>query len=88
VRFINEHKGVFGIEPVCRVLSGHGCPIAPSTYYDADRRPPSARAVRDEQLKAAITRIHADNFGVYGRGRCGWRSTVRASRWRGAPWSG
>jgi len=66
VRFISEHKGVFGIEPICRVLSQHGCPIAPSTYYDAAGRPPCARAVRDEQLKAAITRVHADNYGVYG----------------------
>ena len=48
------------------MLTEHGCPIAPSTYYDAARRPPSARAGRDEQLKAAITRIHQDNYGVYG----------------------
>jgi transposase InsO family protein len=57
---------VFGIEPICRVLSEHGCPIAPSTYYDTASRPPSARAVRDEQLKAAITAVHQANFGVYG----------------------
>ena len=66
MRFISEHKGVFGVEPICRVLSEHGCPIAPSTYYDTARRPRPARAVRDEQLKAAIGRVHAANFGVYG----------------------
>jgi len=66
VRFIAGHKARFGVEPICRVLSEHGCPIAPSTYYDALRRLPSARAVRDEQLKAAITRVHQDNYGVYG----------------------
>ena len=66
MRFISEHKGVFGVEPICRVLSEHGCPIAPSTYYDTARRPRPARAVRDEQLKAAIGRVHAGNFGVYG----------------------
>ena len=66
VRFISEHKARFGVEPICRVLTEHGCPIAPSTYYDAARRAPSARAVRDEQLKAAISRVHQDNFGVYG----------------------
>jgi putative transposase len=66
VRFIGGYKGVFGVEPICRVLSEHGCPIAPSTYYDTVSRPLSARARRDEQLKAAITWIHADNFGVYG----------------------
>jgi putative transposase len=66
VRFISEHKNRFGVEPICRVLTQHGWPIAPSTYYDAARRAPSARTVRDEQLKAAISRVHKDNYGVYG----------------------
>jgi putative transposase len=66
VRFIDGHKARFGVEPICRVLTEHGCPIAPSTYYDAASRGPSARARRDEQLKAAITRVHQDNYGVYG----------------------
>jgi phosphatidate phosphatase APP1 len=26
--FINEHRDVYGVEPICKVL-----PIAPSTYY-------------------------------------------------------
>jgi putative transposase len=46
------------------VLSEHGCPIAPSTYYDAASRKPSPRARRDEQLKAAIVRVHQGNYGV------------------------
>jgi putative transposase len=66
VRFIAGHRARFGVEPICRVLSEHGCPIAPSTYYGTARRLPSARAVRDEQLKAAISRVHQDNYGVYG----------------------
>jgi putative transposase len=66
VRFISEHKDRFGVEPICRVLSQHGWPIAPSTYYDAARRAPSARAVRDERLKTLISRVHRDNYGVYG----------------------
>jgi len=66
VRFISEHKHRFGVEPICRVLTQHGWPIAPSTYYDAVSRAPSARARRDELLKAAIARVHADNYGVYG----------------------
>jgi putative transposase len=66
VRFISEHENRFGVEPICRVLTGHGCQIAPSTCYDAARRAPSARAVRDEQLKAAISQIHRDNYEVYG----------------------
>jgi len=40
VKFIAEHADRadrgrrWGVEPICRVLSEHGCPIAPSTYYD------------------------------------------------------
>jgi putative transposase len=66
VRFISGHKARFGVEPICRVLTEHGVPIAPSTYYDAAGRGPSARAVRDEQLKAHIARVHGENYGVYG----------------------
>ena len=66
MRFISDHKARFGVEPICRVLTEHGVPIAPSTYYDAIARGPSARQVRDEQLKAAITRVHGENYGVYG----------------------
>jgi putative transposase len=48
------------------VLTQHGCQIAPAAYDDAARRAPSARAVRDERLKAMISRVHQDNYGVYG----------------------
>jgi len=41
-------------------------PIAPSTYYDHVNRGPSRRAVRDEALKAEITRVHTQNYGIYG----------------------
>ena len=64
--FISEHKDLFGVEPICRVLSQHGCQVAPSTYYDAVRRAPSARAVRDQRLRTEISRVHAANYGVYG----------------------
>jgi putative transposase len=66
VRFIDEHKGVFGVEPICRVLSQHGAPIAPSTYYAAKSRPASARAVRDARLRAEVTRVWKENREVYG----------------------
>jgi putative transposase len=48
------------------VLTQHGCQIAPAAYDDAARRAPSARAVRDERLKAMISRVHQDNYGVDG----------------------
>ena len=64
--FIDAHRGRFGVEPICRVLTEHGCKIAPNTYWAHRKRPPSARAVRDELLKAEIARVHADNLSVYG----------------------
>jgi putative transposase len=68
VSFIDAHKdhrtsdGLrWGIEPICAVLQ-----IAPSTYYAARTRAPSARAVRDEALKVEITRVWRENLDVYG----------------------
>jgi putative transposase len=66
VRFIDEQKDVFGAGPICRVLTQHGAPIAPSTYYAAKSRPASARAVRDAQLKSEIARVWKENYEVYG----------------------
>lgn len=72
MRFVAEHAdrltvdGLrWGVEPICRVLSEHGTPIAPSTFYDARGRT-SARRKRDEQLRTAIARVHQANYGVYG----------------------
>jgi putative transposase len=72
VSFIDEHKdrrdgGLrWGVEPICAVLSEHHLPIAPATYYAAKRRPPSARAVRDGELRPLIAALHQANYGVYG----------------------
>lgn len=66
--FIDAHRHrtsadglVWGVEPICRVLQ-----VAPSTYYAARSRPPSARAVRDSELVGEIRRVHAENYSVYG----------------------
>ncbi|MGW3167345.1 IS3 family transposase [Streptomyces sp. NPDC001142] len=66
VAYIDQHKEQFGVQPICDVLTETDAPIAPSTYYAAHTRPPSARSLRDEQLTEEIRRIHTDNFGVYG----------------------
>jgi putative transposase len=66
VDYLDEHKDRFGIEPVCAVLNDAGLQIAPSTYYAAKTRPPSARSVSDAATSAVIERVHAENFGVYG----------------------
>jgi putative transposase len=59
--YIDAHRDRFGVEPICTVLQ-----VAPSSYYAAKTRPPSARATRDAELVAHIRRVHADNYGVYG----------------------
>ena len=58
----------WGVEPICRVLSEHGVPIAPSTYYDAAKaaRRVTDQDLREERLMVAIARVHHDNYGVYG----------------------
>jgi putative transposase len=69
--FVDDHRNRFGVEPICRVLTEHGCTIAPSTYYAARTRPASARAVRDAELKPLIAAVHADRDK--GRGVAGVR---------------
>ncbi|MCT2362602.1 IS3 family transposase [Kocuria marina] len=61
VAYIDAHKGEYGVEPICKVLQ-----VAPSTYYAAKTRPPSARSVSDAATTAVITKVHAENYGVYG----------------------
>jgi putative transposase len=58
------------------VLREHGAQIAPSTYHAAISRPPSARAVRDGQLKDEILRVWKANYEVYGAFKI-WRELGR-----------
>ena len=71
IAYIDRNRHRYGVEPICQLL-----PIAPSTYYQARRRPASARAVRDAKLKAEIARVHAEHFGVYGARKV-WRQLHR-----------
>lgn len=76
ISFIDEHRSVLGVEPICRLL-----PIAPSTYYeviakrtDVDRL--SGRARRDIAMKVEIRRVFTENFQVYGVRKV-WRRLLR-----------
>jgi putative transposase len=71
IRFIDGHRDRFGIEPICRTLQ-----VAPSSYYAAKQRAPSARARRDQALKPEVQRVHRDHFGVYGIEKI-WRQLSR-----------
>jgi len=46
-RYIEASRARFGVEPICEVLQ-----VAPSTYYAARGRLPSARCLRDQVLEA------------------------------------
>jgi len=64
--YIDRHRDDYGVEPICRVLQ-----MAPSCYWRhaARQRNPqlrSARALRDEGLKADIQRVWHANWQVYG----------------------
>ncbi|MEP0171825.1 MULTISPECIES: IS3 family transposase [Pseudomonadota] len=76
ISFIDEHRSVLGVEPICKLL-----PIAPSTYYHAiakrvDAGLLSARARRDIALKIEIRRVFEENFRVYGVRKV-WRQLQR-----------
>ena len=76
VSFIDQHRGEYGVEPICSEL-----PIAPSTYYEqkaqeADPERRSARAKRDAELKVEIRRVWEENFQAYGAEKV-WRQLNR-----------
>jgi putative transposase len=76
IAFIDDHRGAYGVEPICKVL-----PIAPSTYFDhrakqADPARLSARARRDAALRLTISRVFRDNLKVYGARKV-WLQTNR-----------
>jgi putative transposase len=45
-------------------LAEAGAKIAPSTYHARHARPPSVRAVVEQELKAEIVRVHEANLGA------------------------
>ena len=76
VRFVDDHRDAYGVEPICEVL-----PIAPSTYHawkacEAAPSRRSDRAVRDTGLREQIERVWKENFGVYGARKV-WRQLAR-----------
>lgn len=79
IAFIDDHRGAYGVEPICKVL-----PIAPSTYHaHASRRGDPAklsiRARRDAAFLPEIQRVFDENFQVYGVRKV-WRQMLREGR--------
>ncbi len=78
VEFIDQNRGVYGVEPICKEL-----PIAPSTYHRykvLERQPEqrSDRARRDEQLVHEIQRVWENNHRNYGARKV-WKQLKRES---------
>jgi putative transposase len=72
VDYIDHHRDEFGVEPICRVLQ-----VAPSTYYAAKGRQPSARAVRDAVMMPVLVTLWVANRKVYGAHKL-WKAARRA----------
>lgn len=72
--FIDMHKKyrennglLWCVEPICEVLSlEYGVPISKSGYYEFKTRVPSARTIRDNQLKEVLPLIYEQNYSCYG----------------------
>lgn len=73
--FVDEHRSVWPIRMMCRVLG-----ISPSGYYAWRGRPESRRAAENRALLQHIRAIHEDSAGTYGAPRV---HAVLRSRGRG-----
>jgi putative transposase len=71
-RFVDEHRGRFGVEPICRTLG-----VSASAYYQRAIGQRSARAIADERLLERIEEVHAANYHAYGYRRT-WKALLRA----------
>ena len=85
-RFINEHRHVFGVATMCRVLR-----VSRSGFYQWLHKPLSDRAIENQRLLEIIRASHAASGGVYGAhrvfldlreagGRCGKYRVARIMR--------
>jgi hypothetical protein len=71
-RYIEEHRGRFGVEPICRILG-----VSASVYYQRVTGERSVRQLEDERLLARIREVHEANYCAYGYRRT-WKALTRA----------
>ena len=71
-RYIDEHRGSFGVEPICRTLD-----VSASAYYLRCKGARSARRVDDERVLGLIRETHKRNYEAYGYRRL-WKALRRA----------
>jgi len=70
--FVDEHRGRFGVEPICRTLD-----VSASAYYQRRTGTRSRRSLEDERLLGRIRELHAANYYAYGSRRM-WKALRRA----------
>jgi putative transposase len=71
-RYIDQHRGRFGVEPICRTLD-----VSASAYYHRKTGARSCRTVQDERLVGRILELHQANYYAYGSRRM-WKALTRA----------
>jgi hypothetical protein len=74
VAYIDAYKDRFGVEPICRVLSEHDVPIAPSTYHAHRSRPVPDSA----HMANTLVDLERANRSLYGADKC-WTAMRAAS---------
>jgi len=91
---------VWGVEPMCTVLTEHGIKISPSTYYEWVDKQPTRRQLRDAEVTLLIEQLRSRNslnqtlgsrkvwIKLRGEGhdvaRCTVERLMRAHGWEGA----
>ena len=78
IAFVDEHRGEFGVEPVCETIE-----IAPSTYYEtkAQQRERSDGRPVVGTTRSLVEVSGSRQPGCMGSARSGSRRTAKASRW-------
>jgi putative transposase len=71
-RYIDGHRGRFGVEPICRTLD-----VSASAYYYRASGERSQRVIEDERLLGVIKTTHEANYFAYGYRKM-WLALVRA----------
>jgi putative transposase len=70
--YIDENRGRFGVEPICRTLE-----VSTSAYYHRKTGARSARVLEDERLLPVIRAKHKANYYAYGYRKM-WKTLLRA----------
>jgi hypothetical protein len=57
----------YRVESICRVLTMLGCQVAPRTYRNWKKAPPSLRTITDAVVTDALLATQGTPEGLYGR---------------------